>query len=783
MASATGRVDELVKDYLIYRGLTTTYRTFEAELKNEKEKGLRADRILEQLQTYVVNYDLSNLREYWSYLNQRLFSRLETRYLSSVRKLEVGLLKFYLVNAQQLNRHDRVTDFFEKMTPELQNQTEFKDWFAFAFMKNPEEHSNFSMYFTKQWQDTFFLSLYNFLSVIIQTMPSPVLLNFDIEHKRMKDLQEENEKLKQQLRFNNQPVSAIPKRYDSESSEGLNRTANSLELVYDFSGFEDDTVEQEKQQKTGRKFFKMPATPLVSKKPATKVIKKTEPAIEQQPMSSSPLSRQRGMKQLISNNQNKHPPNRTNSKLETGASKSPKDLNQGQEMSLILDQVERTPAVDNNQSSVEVTPVHQKIQMKQKDFVKERQELLGDSGKQKKHNQKSISVGDTLSSSSAQKEESLPEVPQRSQSQPAPETPPIKDVKCSDETDKCPFLLLSQEDYIEHRAAISYSKFSNTGQYIASVDVDGVVKVWSWSPQPTTAATVMSKSAFLSVEWTTKSDRWLLLGNRSGNIRLFDVKEMKSFYEASADASYPRIISLCSNPAGGSFVCSASVHRSRSASGSSELQGYTGKVGKLSYWDLRTMKMIQQLNLDPGPVAINCCSYNHNGQLLLAGAADGMIRLFDMQQNNCISQWEAHNGEVLSLQFSSDENMCYSLGTDEKFYQWNIHKPDKSRELPLHSGAALPFLSSGLAASKEIPKGRLFAFDPEGQYLISCDKMAGSLYKIKTGENALFNRVMEVKGHTSSVTTVDWSPNIDTQMCLTGAMDGKIRVTTLLSEK
>jgi hypothetical protein len=61
----------------------------------------QADRILEQLQTYIINYDLSNLREYWSYLNQRLFCRLETRFLSSVRKLEVGLLKFYLVNAQQ----------------------------------------------------------------------------------------------------------------------------------------------------------------------------------------------------------------------------------------------------------------------------------------------------------------------------------------------------------------------------------------------------------------------------------------------------------------------------------------------------------------------------------------------------------------------------------------------------------------------------------------------------------------------------------------------------------
>ena len=59
-----------------------------------------------------------------------------------------------------------------------------------------------------------------------------------------------------------------------------------------------------------------------------------------------------------------------------------------------------------------------------------------------------------------------------------------------------------------------------------------------------------------------------------------------------------RIISLCSNPAGGSFVCSASVHRSRSASGSSDiLQGFIGKVGKLSYWDLRTMKMIVSSDL------------------------------------------------------------------------------------------------------------------------------------------------------------------------------------------
>lgn len=41
MATATGRVDELVKDYLLFRGFTTSFKAFETELKTEKEKGLR----------------------------------------------------------------------------------------------------------------------------------------------------------------------------------------------------------------------------------------------------------------------------------------------------------------------------------------------------------------------------------------------------------------------------------------------------------------------------------------------------------------------------------------------------------------------------------------------------------------------------------------------------------------------------------------------------------------------------------------------------------------------
>lgn len=44
-----------------------------------------------------------------------------------------------------------------------------------------------------------------------------------------------------------------------------------------------------------------------------------------------------------------------------------------------------------------------------------------------------------------------------------------------------------------------------------------------------------------------------------------------------------------------------------------------------------------QFSLEPEAVAINCTAFNHNGNLLVTGAADGMIRLFGMCSNGQIN--------------------------------------------------------------------------------------------------------------------------------------------------
>ncbi|KAK6186094.1 hypothetical protein SNE40_008198 [Patella caerulea] len=757
MATATNRVDELVKDYLLFRGLTTTLKTLELELKTDKEKGLRADKIVEQVQYYITNSDLHGLREYWSFLNQRLFQRLEQQFMSSVRKLEVGLQKLYIVAAFQNNRPDKVHEFFDKLVQvsDIQNQLEFKEWFAFPFMKNPEENTMFQMYFNKAWQDTLFLSLHNFLSVILQAMPAPTLLNFEYDHKRMKFLQEENNILKEKLRIVSESGNLDQNKKKEQDCNSANES-----LTLDFSALSDENSSSniQEKQKSGRRLpFNLSSSILSKKKPDPQQ-QKVEPKVVRTkpskiPPQTAPITTS---KKLLS----------TSRQQSTGAVMS---------TSIPLNEVNVT------------TPRHKS----QSEYQKQRKELLGTERKTSTI-EKSQKVSDTESSSGS----STPKksVPVSSEYSLRPDTASSGlDVGKSSPIDvtarqpspaipdgECPFLLMSQEEYAEHHSAISYCRFSNTGQFVSSLDVDGVVKIWTWSPQPSTITTVMARSAFLSLEWASKSDKYLLLGNRTGCIRLYDVKENKTLKEVVVDTGYPRINNITLNPAGVSFVCSAAAQRVHSPSSVTDTSSSI-KPGKLLLWDVKTMKCEKQLVLDPGPVSINCSSYNHNGQLLITGAADGVIRLFDIPQGKCISQWEAHTGEVNSVQFSSDETACYSLGTDGKFIKWSIHNTgSKLEELPIHQGASLPFLATSPTGNKELPRGRLFNFDSEGQYILTCDKNKGVIYQL-CGESGI-RKTMELKGHKSLITTVDWSPSVNTRVALAGAMDGKIKVSTLLPQ-
>lgn len=145
-------VDGLIREYLLFRGLPNSLKTFDSELKNDKDKGFRVDKIIEQITHSISVQDLQGLRELWNHLDCHLFSKLEHSFASgklntfigylflslklkfllfaAVKKLEHSVLKLYLVTAFSSNKPEKITEFFTKLAQELHSQAEWKEWFC-----------------------------------------------------------------------------------------------------------------------------------------------------------------------------------------------------------------------------------------------------------------------------------------------------------------------------------------------------------------------------------------------------------------------------------------------------------------------------------------------------------------------------------------------------------------------------------------------------------------------------------------------------------------------------
>uniref|UniRef100_A0A8C9ZM30 WD repeat-containing protein 91 n=1 Tax=Sander lucioperca TaxID=283035 RepID=A0A8C9ZM30_SANLU len=721
MGSAVERTDEHVREYLMYRGFTSTMKHLDTEIKADKEKGFRVDKIIDQLQQFVLNFDLFGLKEYWLYLDRRLFCRLEDVYRSTVNKLRTSLYRYYVINTIQKGNLEKTQEFFQKQALELQSQVEWRDWFILPFIPTPEQNPAFSPYFSRQWSDTFLVSLHNFLSVLFQFLnwlsPQPVLLSFDAEVQKMTSLTEENEQLRQLL-FVLQTESRDQREGDVMVHHKLPVYVQNMDRLGDT---ELDLVSSQRPVSTtttsSRNFF---STFLPQGR-------RTPGKVPQFTTGSSP------------------------SQLAVGRKDPPTNLSTNQ---------------PTNQPS---HPRHKRIQ----EHEKERKELFS-----KPPSQTPEKKGD------------------------AGEVEPLGEAS-SDSLDSCsnsrscggaaeggglsveqPFIKLSQEEYGEHHSSIMHCRVDCSGRRVASLDVDGVIKVWSFNPIMQTKATIMSKSPLLSLEWATKPDRLLLLGSGVGTVRLYDTDAKKNLYEMNIDETHPRILSLACSPSGSSFVCSAAA-LSRSGSVDSAPRLPIPVSGQLLLWDTKTVKQQLQFSLEPEPVAINCTAFNHNGNLLVTGAADGVIRLFDMQRYESAMSWRAHDGEVYSVEFSYDENTVFSIGEDGKFIQWNIHRCGvKQSDQVLPQDATGPFILSGYSGYKQVqvPRGRLFAFDSEGQHVLTCSSTGGLIYRLTNGEPAL-ESVLSLGGHKAPVVTVDWCSAVDCGTCLTASMDGKIKLSTLLAQK
>lgn len=124
--------ETLVKEFLVYRGFSSTLKAFEVELAADASHGFQVDRVIELLfSVYVPKFEADNLRTFMTSVRQSLLARSELHFSAALRKLESSLNRYYIVNAVQKGRIDRVLDFFEKYGDLLlQSGDDWGGWFG-----------------------------------------------------------------------------------------------------------------------------------------------------------------------------------------------------------------------------------------------------------------------------------------------------------------------------------------------------------------------------------------------------------------------------------------------------------------------------------------------------------------------------------------------------------------------------------------------------------------------------------------------------------------------------
>lgn len=80
----------------------------------------------------------------------------------------------------------------------------------------------------------------------------------------------------------------------------------------------------------------------------------------------------------------------------------------------------------------------------------------------------------------------------------------------------------------------------------------------------------------------------LLLGNKAGRVKLFDIENKKAVSEMLIDENFSRIKNIACSPISETFVCSAIESRNKK----NPVDLSTHREGKLCIMDLETTKLI-----------------------------------------------------------------------------------------------------------------------------------------------------------------------------------------------
>ncbi|KAJ1991297.1 hypothetical protein GGI25_002399 [Coemansia spiralis] len=194
-------IDDLVREYLLFRGFNRTLEALEHDLTRDQDKGFKAEKIVSDLLAMAKELRVDEMLEYWRYLSFRFFSHLSPKYHRTTRMFEKRLIRLFLVSAVNMGKRNQIREFMDKHGHTLGQQGgDWIPWLGIEYVEDPKNKSEFEAYFSDEWFSSLNTALTDFISTVFPAMAVPRILLFDRYHRERETLKKKVKLYEEQLK-------------------------------------------------------------------------------------------------------------------------------------------------------------------------------------------------------------------------------------------------------------------------------------------------------------------------------------------------------------------------------------------------------------------------------------------------------------------------------------------------------------------------------------------------------------------------------------------------------
>ena len=298
------------------------------------------------------------------------------------------------------------------------------------------------------------------------------------------------------------------------------------------------------------------------------------------------------------------------------------------------------------------------------------------------------------------------------------------------------FLLLSfaqEPTILRHGGAVQTVKFSPVDiSLLASAGDTNTIKLWDL--RNNTVSTLRGHTGQISSIAFSPDGQLLASGGDDWTFRLWNVRTQQNIatLEHITARTRSQIKEVAFSPDG-------------------QLLATAGQHVKL--WEVSTQTEIATLQHDEYVWAL---AFSPDGQLLAAGDGEGLVKIWNLQQRQAISQLEGDTVRVDTLTFSPDGRTLASAGYDGQIKLWTTSDWSLLGTLQ----------NQGTAYTLD--------FFPDGKALVSTGHGAVTLWSVDSGEE-----ITSLTGHSAWVFGAAFSP--DGKTLASSGDDGTVRVQNIES--